>query len=149
MSEAFSMIETTRAAGDATHIRIDLHVHLNAPAGGVDPGAAEPPDRTRERAVEHRSARVEGPHRPLLRNLAVVGAVLAVGFIGFRAGGASTQRDAAASVAATAGPAPTPTPSLAESLARELQQPPRVTPPPGAPVNAQARSGLSAFGLHE
>lgn len=148
MSEAFATAETTKVVGEATHVHIDVHVHLN---GVVDLAPVERRREPRDIEIEidRPRATAQRSRHPLLKNAAIVAAVAAVGFVGFRAGNVASQQQAT-SAAATGAPPPaalaSSTPSLPESLARELQRPPQVTPPPGASIGA-GTSGPSAFGL--
>jgi hypothetical protein len=128
------------------HIHIDVHVHLDGSVG-VAPVAEKRDSPYRE--FDPRSAAGEASKRSLLTSLVVAAGVLAVGYGGYHAGRVSSARQASpASVAAAAQPHSAPA-SLPESLSRELQQLPQITPPPGAATNSSAPSGPASFGLHE
>ncbi len=143
MEEPSFGAEATREIGEPLRIYIDVHVHLNGST--LTPTAVAGP--ARDATYGPLPARVDAPRRPVLKNLALVASVLTLGFVSFRFGGLSSQPHAAdASLVAAA---PMPVAPLPETLTRELRQPPKITPPPGASANPTALSGPAAFGLHE
>lgn len=133
------------------HIHIDVHVHLDGSVG-VAPVADKRDAPSRE--FDQRPAASERSKRPLLTSLVVAAGVLAVGYGGYHAGMVSSAQHASPPRLAAAAPPPhhptdTAPAALPEALARELQQPPQITPPSGAATKSGAPSGPASFGLHE
>jgi hypothetical protein len=145
MDEPTSTRET-KTASEPPHIHIDIHVHLDGPIVSHSTGQREFAGAESER----RSASATPARRSLLTTLLIGFGVSAVGYLGFRAGGVSSQPKAsgvnqAAIWQEPSGGVPTPLP---DALARDLQRPPQITPAPGTPV-AAGQSGPAAFGLHQ
>jgi hypothetical protein len=139
--------DTIKVAHEPPHIHIDVHVHLDGPIVATAAGQREPIVTESER----RSVSAAPTRRSLFATLLVGFGVSAVGYVGFRAGSVSSQQkdfgvnQAAVSQGAAATVPPT---SLPETLARDLQRPPQITPAPGTPAGA-SRSGPAAFGLQQ
>lgn len=148
MDEAFSPQTATKVIFEPPHIHIDVHVHLDGAA--VAPVAGE--RRARDLDFDARREVGAPAKRPLLATLVVAIGVAAVGYVGFRTGSVSSQSQApavSAAVAPQASPAgPAGSEPLPETLARELQRPPRIIPPP-ASTDAKGQSGPAAFGLQD
>jgi hypothetical protein len=104
---------------------IHIHLHGKGAAGGGAAGA-------------------EPPHRPLLVAACVAMLLGTAGFVGYRMGSGHAEPPAERLALAPAVP-----PQTQASILRELQQPPQVTPPPGAPAEPDAKAGPGMFGLAE
>jgi hypothetical protein len=93
--------------------------------------------------------------RPVVTGLFAAGAVFLVGTIGYRIGmqGGDIAAPSGAAVAVRSDPvAPVGAgskPQLPAEIASTLREPPRVTPPPGAPAQPGAKTGPAAFGLSD
>jgi hypothetical protein len=145
MDESISTQET-KAVSEPPHIHIDVHVHLDGAIVASSAGQRHAVGAE----IERRSASPSPTRRSLLTTLLVGFGVSAVGYVGFRAGSVSSQQKAFGVNQAVASPEPAaPSPSsLPETLARDLQRPPQITPAPGTSADA-GRSGPAAFGLQQ
>jgi len=150
-----------KAIIEAPHIHIDLHVHLDGRTtilaqGGdsfAQPTARRDRGQVSETAIVEESAtRKTSWGRGVLAAAGVAIGVWLVGSVGYRVGsGAATPPSGASAKLETSGRAAEASANRAGSempaaLARELEQKPQVTPPPGAGGQVQ---GPAAFGLGE
>jgi hypothetical protein len=137
---------------EVVQVHLDVHVHLNAPPlGGLVYPTAQGFDGGGRSLAGHAPGAGGQPSRLLSRASLVIVFVLG-GVFAYKAGTGALVRVAAApdapALAATSTPAARlPSRPLAAALDKELQEPPVITPAPGAP-SPVAPSGPSVFGLN-
>jgi hypothetical protein len=153
MTETIAAQDERRIRIEPPAIHIDVHVHL-AEASMLAPATV-----FRGPLANGGTGDAASPKRPMLGSVLIAflvsGGILLSGVIGYRAGSGASKTTLAANeprTLAQGSDSPSKEPprsrTLPESLARELERPPQITPPPGA-VDAHTPSGPAAFGLHE
>ncbi|WOJ91764.1 hypothetical protein RZS28_18725 (plasmid) [Methylocapsa polymorpha] len=161
MSEdGFEGAQAPKAIIEAPHIHIDVHVHLDGRALLAQGGDSfAPPTARRDRGqvtgtaiVEESVTRKTPWGRGVLAAAGVAIGVWLAGSVGYRVGsGAATPPSVASAKPETSGRGAEASANqtgseMPAALARELEQKPQVTPPPGAGGPVQ---GPAAFGLGE
>jgi hypothetical protein len=131
---------------EMTPFHVTVHVHLND-----RPRSIVPENEARGEVETGQNRR----SRPVVTGLFAAGAVFLVGTFGYRIGmqGGDIAAPSGAAVAVRSDPvAPVGAgskPQLPAEIASTLREPPRVTPPPGAPAQPGAKTGPAAFGLSD
>lgn len=148
---------------EMTPFHVTVHVHLDE-RGRTPRGRDEERDEKPRESFgrELRDGARPGDKRegglsakPVLTAVLAAGAVFLVGTIGYRMGnhgGESAAREGVGVAVRSDPVAPVGTgskPQLPAEIASTLREPPRVTPPPGAPAQPGAKTGPAAFGLSD